>query len=1068
MEQIWISLGLEPTRDMAAIRRAYAQKSRDCHPEEDPEGFLQLRKAYQAALDYAEGKTGEVPGPAAEEPEDQGWDFSPRQVPREEGPNPYEDHEAVRAFLELYTGKQRKDSKRWLDYFTSDAFLDVAWERRFAALLLELVTRMEGEYPVPREMLMWLCAAYQFTVIKSEYRNPDGSERIEFRFQEDAGSVFEGKESVFQIATKGPLPKGTKAEMAIRSSFRDYRRLAALAEGEIWNETDLQTAGKVLDYYMIGNFSDKNPAETERHPVGMRLIAHFFRREGLPDELYRIAWQKLELQTAIMGRTKLLYGPLRERVLERLPELAGKRREDYTRLRADFRDYAVLTYKESGENAQATEEDIRATDALFAREDFQKALLDRRFVEEDMLHTSVSETRCDYYLKRVIQFYTEHETAPYAQRVIEWAKHMQKLQTLADRLKRDRKEVPEWAMSLKSSAFFRHWINTGFYLARDPETGSWLLDYLSRELPFLPDWGKKFLEVKGEEIIPRSFTFRLDGHIAEVRFHLRYMEFWVDQTPVYRQCLAWEQLIRERDTDAFFFLLPIAATTYDQYDAVRAELLRRLEDTAAPEDGRAVIAGCLAGWVCSLPLPGEVLLAEEDEEEGLDPVSLPPESVLPFEVFAENADHLYGCAWFEQSQSLLVFEQWSDGRQLLKDGRYEDVPDAQAAVTLAKQCLEEIFSPTPFPLDQLAILPDAVYACPDFGVVCRDKDAPLHWSRHAKLLGEGVAAEALEELLERFSNGKIERMEWSWNTTLPAGEEGSSPPLRSLVLMKGNGGYACLCFDDARAESYALLAKPERYGKEKGSAQLVPFRRGKLFQDCIHRSFTSIRRQLGEVFRQVSRNLVRGNLASLRKGGIWDWAVNVTHGRPKYYQDKQLLADFPMERAHSRPDAPLYFSCYPDSAAGAAVLGITETNRDRLQQLLIGFFQGGMPKLRLTWGREEGRRRHIVLLRDGERFLMAWILEEKRSVRFHVADVWTYMDVEGKKYPKDTFLGRTTPAYLIHKGVTPLRNALEMLLANLENPNSVTDKMAEYAEEKPVKARPYETIWAELVGDSSV
>lgn len=186
MEQVWIILGLEPTKDVAAIRRAYAQKSRDCHPEEDPEGFLQLRKAYQAAMDYAEGKTEEVPEPAAEEPEDQGWDFAPRQAPLEEGPNPYEGHKAVRAFLELYTGKQRKDSKRWLDYFTSDAFLDVAWERRFTTLLLEHVTRLEGEYPVSREMLMWLCAAYQFTVIKSEYRNPDGSERIEFRIHSES------------------------------------------------------------------------------------------------------------------------------------------------------------------------------------------------------------------------------------------------------------------------------------------------------------------------------------------------------------------------------------------------------------------------------------------------------------------------------------------------------------------------------------------------------------------------------------------------------------------------------------------------------------------------------------------------------------------------------------------------------------------------------------------------------------------------------------------------------------------------------------------------------------------
>ena len=44
MEQIWKLLGLEPTRDVSEIRRAYAQKARICHPEEDPAGFLALRQ----------------------------------------------------------------------------------------------------------------------------------------------------------------------------------------------------------------------------------------------------------------------------------------------------------------------------------------------------------------------------------------------------------------------------------------------------------------------------------------------------------------------------------------------------------------------------------------------------------------------------------------------------------------------------------------------------------------------------------------------------------------------------------------------------------------------------------------------------------------------------------------------------------------------------------------------------------------------------------------------------------------------------------------------------------------
>lgn len=206
--------------------------------------------------------------------------------------------------------------------------------------------------------------------------------------------------------------------------------------------------------------------------------------------------------------------------------------------------------------------------------------------------------------------------------------------------------------------------------------------------------------------------------------------------------------------------------------------------------------------------------------------------------------------------------------------------------------------------------------------------------------------------------------------------------------------------------------------------------------------------------------------------GIWAYAEIVSHGRGKYNLDKQLLGDFPMEWAYNRADAPFYFALYPDSAAlvddggGVEVLAVSDPERLRLQQMLARFFGGGFPKLRLTWGKRPGKRRHIVLLRDGERFLMAWILEEKQTVEYHVADHWTYLDVEGKKYPKDTFRGRITPAYLIHSGVTPLRNALGLLLACMDRPTVITGGMGEYAGEKPVKPRPYEAQWAELAGDT--
>lgn len=49
-ESIWELLGLEATQDVAAIKRAYAQRLKDNRPEDDPQGFLRLRAAYEYAL----------------------------------------------------------------------------------------------------------------------------------------------------------------------------------------------------------------------------------------------------------------------------------------------------------------------------------------------------------------------------------------------------------------------------------------------------------------------------------------------------------------------------------------------------------------------------------------------------------------------------------------------------------------------------------------------------------------------------------------------------------------------------------------------------------------------------------------------------------------------------------------------------------------------------------------------------------------------------------------------------------------------------------------------------------
>lgn len=46
----WTVLGLKPGADRAEIRRAYARLLKTTNPEDDPEGFMRLREAHDAAL----------------------------------------------------------------------------------------------------------------------------------------------------------------------------------------------------------------------------------------------------------------------------------------------------------------------------------------------------------------------------------------------------------------------------------------------------------------------------------------------------------------------------------------------------------------------------------------------------------------------------------------------------------------------------------------------------------------------------------------------------------------------------------------------------------------------------------------------------------------------------------------------------------------------------------------------------------------------------------------------------------------------------------------------------------
>ena len=51
--RIFKILGIEPTKNEMEIKEAYLNKLSDTNPEDKPEEFMQLRKAYEEAIEYA-------------------------------------------------------------------------------------------------------------------------------------------------------------------------------------------------------------------------------------------------------------------------------------------------------------------------------------------------------------------------------------------------------------------------------------------------------------------------------------------------------------------------------------------------------------------------------------------------------------------------------------------------------------------------------------------------------------------------------------------------------------------------------------------------------------------------------------------------------------------------------------------------------------------------------------------------------------------------------------------------------------------------------------------------------
>lgn len=182
---IWELLGIEPTTDKKAIRRAYAARTRVIHPEEKPEEFKLLHRAYEAALQFAEfaaeggvilerltesGTEEKVPTgerinpPAEEQPQDQ-EESEHSKLLSYFAENQLKQKQRIDAFVLQWKGLKNpggdsEEGKWWQEYLHSEDFRSIQWNPQIVSLIAEEID--DKFFYSANEMKIWFWEAYGF------------------------------------------------------------------------------------------------------------------------------------------------------------------------------------------------------------------------------------------------------------------------------------------------------------------------------------------------------------------------------------------------------------------------------------------------------------------------------------------------------------------------------------------------------------------------------------------------------------------------------------------------------------------------------------------------------------------------------------------------------------------------------------------------------------------------------------------------------------------------------------------------------------------------------------------
>lgn len=372
MNEIWSLLGIAPTDDKKAIRKAFAAQSKLHHPEEEPDYFAALNQAYKAALACGAraGKDAAAVPVMPDVKTDQGTKY--REPLQENGQKESVDSKMIRekaqeeaesSLLELLdeaseqavkasmeTGalhdfivlfenpKQAKKADIWKNFFLSEAFLKEQYVETFGKGLLAYLSGQDicPADNLPMGLLQELAIAYAFIPHFAGEEYFDGlkypkewykvSVENTFPARKYAAEIFnmQGRECDLKSMTGRILRQ--PANKVRHNAFSDYLAMKEMGrdgrltdgEKEIWQ----RILGACQPYYLYernGKKSGGADYESRSESV-VKLYVRWLKDEQLPKEVLLFFYKKLNFKELDRSSTRGLYGALKVEVLRQLPQ----------------------------------------------------------------------------------------------------------------------------------------------------------------------------------------------------------------------------------------------------------------------------------------------------------------------------------------------------------------------------------------------------------------------------------------------------------------------------------------------------------------------------------------------------------------------------------------------------------------------------------------------------------------------------------------------------------------------------------------------------------------------------